>query len=141
MKYTVRIDDRFYNVSIDNLQSSPIIAVVDGVEIEVWTENIPVIDRESAKHFDKKIPQPIQIRTSGTIQNGDRTITAPIPGVVVSILVKPDDEVEMGQELCIIEAMKMRNAIRSPRSGKIKDVHVLSGQTVNHNDDLIEFYE
>jgi glutaconyl-CoA/methylmalonyl-CoA decarboxylase subunit gamma len=141
MKYTVRIDDRFYNVRIDDLQSSPIIANVDGVEIEVWTEDAPVAGRKTIKHLDKKVNETSTIKQPIMQQNGGKRITAPIPGVVVSILVKKEDQVEIGQELCIIEAMKMRNAIRSPRSGKIKDVHVLPGQTVNHNDGLIEFYE
>jgi len=141
MKYTVRIDDRFYNVRIDDLQSSPIVANVDGVDIEVWTEDIPITGRKTIKHFDKKVNETSMTKQPIIEQNGNRIITAPIPGVMVSMLVKKDDEVEMGQELCIIEAMKMRNAIRSPRSGKIKDVHVLPGQTVNHNDSLLEFYE
>jgi biotin carboxyl carrier protein len=69
------------------------------------------------------------------------TLRAPIPGVVVAVKVHPGDAVTLGQELLVLEAMKMRNAIRSSRDGQISVVHVSTGQTVNHNDPLIEFAE
>jgi biotin carboxyl carrier protein len=68
-------------------------------------------------------------------------MSAPIPGVVVAVKVHVGDMVSVGQELLILEAMKMRNTIRSPRDGQIAVVHVANGQTVNHNDPLIEFAE
>jgi biotin carboxyl carrier protein len=45
--------------------------------------------------------------------------------------VKVDDEVEAGQGLLIVEAMKMQNEIRSPKSGKVERLLVVEGQTVN----------
>jgi biotin carboxyl carrier protein len=68
-------------------------------------------------------------------------VRAPIPGVIVAVLVHPGDEVTHGQELCTIEAMKMRNNIRSTRAGRIAEVLVIPGQTVNHNDPLLSFEE
>jgi biotin carboxyl carrier protein len=57
------------------------------------------------------------------------------------LLVRPGDEVVHGQELCTIEAMKMRNNIRSSRAGRIAEILVNPSQTVNHNDALMSFEE
>jgi propionyl-CoA carboxylase alpha chain len=53
--------------------------------------------------------------------------------------VRPGDEVGLGQDLCVLEAMKMKNPIRSPRAGRIASVNVNPGQTVKHHDVLVEF--
>ena len=66
---------------------------------------------------------------------------APIPGVIVSIAVKPGDAVEVGQELCVLEAMKMKNAIRAPRAGTIGKILAAMGEHVQHHDLLIEYAE
>jgi propionyl-CoA carboxylase alpha chain len=68
-------------------------------------------------------------------------IRAPIPGVILSIAVREGTEVAIGQDLCILEAMKMKNSIRSPRKGVIAKVHALVGQSVQHHEILMEFTE
>jgi biotin carboxyl carrier protein len=54
-----------------------------------------------------------------------------MPGKVVRVLVKPGEEVEAGQGLVVVEAMKMQNAVRSPKSGTVERVLVAEGQAVN----------
>ena len=68
-----------------------------------------------------------------------KMIMSPMPGVIYSINVKVGDEVVPGQEVCIVEAMKMQNALRTETAGKVKAVHVKKGQTVNGDQVLIEF--
>jgi propionyl-CoA carboxylase alpha chain len=75
------------------------------------------------------------------LENNSKAVLAPIPGVIVSIAVEPGAEVEQGQELCILEAMKMKNVIRSPRAGQIAAIKVSAGQHVKHHDLLMEFAE
>jgi biotin carboxyl carrier protein len=60
---------------------------------------------------------------------GER-VTAPLPGKVLSVAVKPGDGVRKGDELCVIEAMKMGNSIRAQRDGTVREVFVAPGQTV-----------
>ncbi|MDX1472002.1 MAG: acetyl-CoA carboxylase biotin carboxyl carrier protein subunit [Flavobacteriaceae bacterium] len=67
------------------------------------------------------------------------TIHAPMPGLVLDILVKEGQEVSENQPLLILEAMKMENVISSPRNGKIKSIQVSKSSSVNKNDLLIEF--
>lgn len=57
-------------------------------------------------------------------------VQSPMPGTIVSYAVKEGDIVEVGQELCIIEAMKMQNILRSPRSGVIESCQVSAGSSV-----------
>ena len=56
----------------------------------------------------------------------------------MSILVRPGDRVSAGDEVCVVEAMKMEQSIRSPRDGVIKAVHVQPLDTVSADDPLIE---
>lgn len=68
-----------------------------------------------------------------------RSILSPMPGAVVSVAVQVGDTVVDGQELCIIEAMKMQNILKSEREGVIKSVNVKSGDSVTVDELLIEF--
>ena len=53
-----------------------------------------------------------------------KNLLSPMPGKLVSVFVKPGQEVEEGQELCIVEAMKMQNMLRAPKHTKVSG-HVL----------------
>lgn len=68
-----------------------------------------------------------------------KMVYAPIPGVVDSVAVRAGDEVSVGDPLCVVEAMKMKNVIRATRAGTVADVFVAAGQHVKHNDPLVEF--
>ena len=64
-----------------------------------------------------------------------------MPGVILEINVKPGDTVTRGQQVAILDAMKMHNVIGAPRAGTIGEVFVTAGQTVDHGDPIIKFKE
>jgi len=64
---------------------------------------------------------------------------APMPGKIVKISVRTGDKVNQGDELIIIESMKMENSVAALQSGMVKDIFVSSGQLVEKNDQLIQF--
>jgi biotin carboxyl carrier protein len=64
-------------------------------------------------------------------------VTAPLPGVIISIGVAPGARVEQGQTVLMLEAMKMKNAIRAPQAGVVAEVLVQIGQTVRHGEVLL----
>ena len=66
------------------------------------------------------------------------TVVAPLPGRVISLLVKVGDKVKAGQDIAILEAMKMENNISSDYSGVVKQILVKEGDTVAANAVLIE---
>lgn len=63
-------------------------------------------------------------------------IRAQMPGKIVRVLVKAGADVEKGQPLLVMEAMKMENEIRAPLGGKVQKVHVNEGQAVDSGADL-----
>jgi len=71
----------------------------------------------------------------------DGVISSPLPGTVIEVFVKPGDTIEAGQVVLIIEAMKMKNSIRSTKDGIVAAVLVSAGQTVAHKQTLVEFQE
>jgi biotin carboxyl carrier protein len=71
-------------------------------------------------------------RRHGAVEaEGRQQVLAPMPGKVVRILVQAGDQVEAGQGLLVVEAMKMQNEIRSPKGGTVERLHVKEGQPVN----------
>ena len=59
-------------------------------------------------------------------------------GRVIAIMVRPGDQVSVGDEVCIVEAMKMEQSIRAVRGGVVKTIHVQPMDSVGANDPLIE---
>ena len=66
-------------------------------------------------------------------------IKAPMPGLIIDLKVKPGDAVKQGDQLLILEAMKMENIIKSPGEGTVKNVKVKKGESVEKGQVLLEF--
>lgn len=64
-------------------------------------------------------------------EEGQQTLTSPMPGKVVKVLLNSGDEVAAGQGVVIVEAMKMQNEIKSPKAGRVVEIRVEEGDTVN----------
>ena len=68
---------------------------------------------------------------------GPFELKAPMPGLIIAVEVGPDESVERGQGLIVIEAMKMENELKASASGKVTDVRVSPGQTVDKGETLL----
>jgi biotin carboxyl carrier protein len=101
--------------------------VVDGwrVQLELEPERRAAL-RERAGHH----------RGAGSA-GGPLELRAIIPGRVVSVSVVPGDEVSIGQQLLVIEAMKMQNELRATKAGRIGRIAVGAGQTIEVGDLLL----
>src|SRR5262249_57859634 len=66
-------------------------------------------------------------------QPGQQHLTAPMPGKVMRVLLTPGAQVKAGQGVVIVEAMKMQNEVKSPKSGQLVEVRVKEGDTVTAN--------
>lgn len=71
---------------------------------------------------------------SGAHTSGDANIRAPMPGLVSNVLVEEGAEVQRGQAVIVLEAMKMENDLATPRTGIVKSLRVAKGQAVNQGD-------
>jgi len=143
MKYNVKIGAQTFEVEIEDLNKRPVVARVDGevfeVSPEVGIKAAPAANQPAAaastekKHIGAAAPSSTDI--SGSV------LVAPLPGTVVEVFIKAGEEVEAGQVILVIEAMKMKNSIRSVRNGMVKTVLVNAGQAVAHKQSLVEFTE
>jgi biotin carboxyl carrier protein len=68
---------------------------------------------------------------AGASGSGPQRIIAPMPGKVVRVLVTPGEEVQPRQGLAVVEAMKMENELRAARGGRVREVLVTEGQSVD----------
>jgi propionyl-CoA carboxylase alpha chain len=68
-----------------------------------------------------------------------RFLLSPMPGLLVSLAVQPGDEVKAGQELAVIEAMKMENLLRAERDGKVSKLHAATGDSLAVDQTILEF--
>lgn len=83
-------------------------------------------------------PRRWQGRASGVAGHaGRQEVAAPMPGKVVRVLVSEQQEVEAGQGLVVVEAMKMQNEIPSPKQGVIEQIRVREGDRVEHGTVLV----
>jgi glutaconyl-CoA/methylmalonyl-CoA decarboxylase subunit gamma len=136
MKYIVEIADKHYEVEIEDINARPVIARVDGQEFKVNPED----GIKTSPQIEPDEYRPVELsRVPTTSSISTHELTAPLPGTVIEVFVKADDHIEAGQVILIIEAMKMKNSIRSTRAGKLAEVHVSAGQTVAHKQALVRF--
>ena len=136
MKYNVTIQDKSYVVEIEDINARPVIAYVEGIRFEVIPDTNPAgVHTETRDEWKSK---PIETPKMEANQTAG-VVTAPLPGNVIEVFVRAGDVIEAGQVIVIIEAMKMKNSIRSTHAGKIAEVLVRAGETVNHKQALVKF--
>lgn len=117
--------------------------IVDGVEFEVVVEGEGKIWSATVegKTFQIEIPDAAPVakkkRTTGGKKKKSGTVSANIPGKVVTVEVNEGDQVTEGQVILILEAMKMQNEIQAPISGTVTIVHCEEGQAIEANIPLV----
>ncbi len=144
MHYSIKIGGQTYSVEINDLNTRPVVVMVDGEKFDVWPEeNTPVAHetRVEAKTPPKSREEPCPPVSAGQPAASIKSVTAPIPGVIIEIAVTVGQSVKHGDVLCILEAMKMKNSIRAGRSGVIDNIQIKVGDQVRHGQILMEFTE
>lgn len=139
MKMRVSINDQSFEVEIGDLTSRPILATIEGEQFEVWPEETNTIPAEIPVKPASPAPRSGPVVQPAVSVNLSHSVTAPIPGTIVAVLVKEGQVVTYGQELVTLEAMKMKNAIKATRAGKIGVIHVQVGDQVRHSQALVDY--
>ena len=134
-----KIDGR--EVEADAVEISPGVysVIVDGESFEVQVEDSSAGLRVVAngREYTAAIENPRELkknRAGAAEAQGRQNIAAPMAGKIVKTLVSVGDQVQSGQGLMIVEAMKMQNEVRTPKSGTVERMGVVEGQTVNSGD-------
>ncbi|PHQ71043.1 MAG: acetyl/propionyl-CoA carboxylase subunit alpha [Paracoccus sp.] len=144
---TVRIDDRDLRVESDwkpgqslarlTVDGAPLVMKVDriaaGFRVRTRGADLRVhVRRPRAAELVRLMPEKIAPDTS-------KLLLCPMPGLVVKINVEAGDEVQEGQALATVEAMKMENILRAERKGVVKSVNTEPGQSLKVDDVIMEF--
>ncbi len=145
-KLQISLNGKSYDVEVNDIAGTTMNLSVNGksydVEIEDSGAPMPQSSAQSAQPAAKvaapKAPQaPAPAVTIAAASND--VIISPMPGVIMDIAVKPGDKVEVKQTICALEAMKMKNIIRSNREGVVASVEVSEGQRVPYGAVIIRF--
>ena len=136
-----KIDNREYRLESSEVGQNVHLFKVDGKIYEIFVTALGDSFRISMdrNELDVKIIDPKKLRGSGS-NSGDTDGVAEIktmmPGKVVRFVANPGQDVEKGDGVIVVEAMKMQNELKSPKAGTLKEFRVSEGDTVSAGDVL-----
>ena len=130
----VKVRERWYTVKVGDVKANPVNVVVDGDKVEVYLDEVSSVSSSGVDVED--INESTETAVNGVVPVV-KTVITPMPGTIVSVTVKPGDRVKVGDQVCVLEAMKMQQSICSEWSGTVKAVHVNSGQQMSNEDPII----
>ena len=130
-----RVDGRLVEADAIRISRGAYSILIGGRSLEVTAEEISggLLLRTNGREFQVEVIDPRSWRRgrgAGIELEGRQQLVAPMPGKIVRVLVATGEQVTAGQGLLVIEAMKMQNEIRSPKSGTVEKL-AREGQTVN----------
>lgn len=139
------VNGKSYEVEIGDQTGSTVSVVVDGETFSVEVPEMvsrPVVAAKPVAAAAKPVsvaaaPAPRAAAPAVMASGSANEVVAPMPGTILDVLVKVGDPVTKGQEVVSLEAMKMRNAIRSTKDGVVSSINVTAGQKVKHNELLV----
>jgi pyruvate carboxylase subunit B len=164
MRYFVTIGERTFDVdltgpapTIDGVSVRAELATVPGTALRhllIDDRSVPLIarhgekegrweltiqgERLSALAVDERT-RAIRAMTGAVDEAAEKTVSAPMPGLVVRVQVEPGQRVAAGQGVIIVEAMKMENELKAPADGIVASIAVAAGQTVEKGALLLTF--
>ena len=143
-EHRVTVGGRTVTVSLTQINDSARYSlIVDGKPYDIFAEESPTGFHVVVDGRDVVVGTQTGRRGRGgpasldVDDGGEWQLRSPMAGVVQEILVKADDEVNEGQVLVVVEAMKMQNELRARRAGTVKAVYVSVGQRVDQGTPLI----
>ncbi len=153
MKWQVVVDGRA--IEIDSRQLDSVLQVESGVysvlldgashEIRIQqsghgsTASAGLTASVAGRRFAVEVrnPRDASRGSRAAVGSGRQSVTAPMPGKVVRVLVNTGDLVETSQGLVVVEAMKMQNELKATRAGRVIEIRAREGETVGAGDTLV----
>lgn len=136
--YKFKISGNQYDVEVLEVDGNMVKIEVNGTVYDVEMQReIPkaktIVTSAPAHARPVKETKPAPESASGKATE----IKAPLPGVIIQVLVRPGDDVKPGQTVCTLETMKMENAIKAETGGKVTALNVSPGQSVLQDEVLM----
>lgn len=132
-QYKFRINGNEYNVDINSVEGNVASVTVNGTSYQVELENAPAAPAQEVMTKNaapaQTVPQTVAPAPKATAATG-KPVTSPLPGVIIAVKVNIGDSVKAGQELAILEAMKMENSIEAVQDGTVTAIHVNKGDSI-----------
>ena len=142
-KYTITINGKAFSVEVGSVLAPPVEVVVNGerkvVEF-VEATAAPSVPAATLATPTPAAPSPVPAAPAAAAPAGPvdgQSITAPMPGKILSLLVQVGGSVSEGDTVCTLEAMKMEMPISATASGSVKAIHVQVGANVSYDDPLV----
>lgn len=141
-EYKLKINGKGYDVAIDTMEGNVASVTVNGVAYQVELENTPAAESDAATPVMVQnparpaAPAPAAAAEKAAAGAG-QAVTSPLPGVVIAIKVNVGDVVKSGQEVAVLEAMKMENSIEATQDGTVTAVHVTKGDSIQEGTAII----
>lgn len=134
-QYKFKINGNEYNVAINSVEGNIADVTVNGASYKVEMENTPApapaAPAAQAAPAAAPAPAPQAAPVSAPAATGaGKPVTSPLPGVIIEVSVKVGDAVKAGQQVAVLEAMKMENAIEAASAGTVTAIHVNKGDSV-----------
>jgi biotin carboxyl carrier protein len=134
-RYSVQVGEQTYEVTLasdEGLAGAPISPQI--VPLHAAPAGAPAASR-SRPAATATAAVPVRATKAG----GGDLLKAPMPGLILAVSVAAGARIERGQDVAVLEAMKMQNVIRAPRAGTVAEVLVAAGQTVGHGDSILRY--
>ena len=141
-QFEVVVGDESYQVTLSSDENLAEAVITPGLQANA--DGTPRVSAASKVAKVRKEPSPAAAAPAARKPAGPAgkgALTAPMPGVILEVNVKAGDTVERGQQIAILDAMKMHNVIGAPRAGTIAEVFVEAGQNVDHGAPIVKFKE
>jgi pyruvate carboxylase subunit B len=124
-RYLLRMGTKLYKIDNVEYDKHTVTFTINGnwCEVEVRNEQDLLLDR-------------LGFKRAGEIGEGE--LNAPMPGKILEVLVSEGDDVELGDPVAILEAMKMENELKAPVSGTVTSISVAKGDSLDKNDVILE---
>lgn len=137
-EYVLNINGKDYKVKVNSLEENVADIEINGKNYKVNFRQIGSVEQTIKKVTpSQSTDKPVLQSEKKSDGESVKKVLAPLPGVVLNVLVKEGDQVKEGQALLIMEAMKMENAIHSPYSGKVLKINVKKDDTIAEGDVLV----
>jgi pyruvate carboxylase subunit B len=162
MKYFATVDDRTLEIEINTEHE----VIVDGTRVAIDFQSVAgqsvyslIVDGRSHEAYvypseagmevvlsgrlyavaveDERQRRLRQASSGAVVRGGDFHLKAPMPGLVVAVPVTQGEKVNKGQDLVILESMKMQNELKAPREGTVSNIRIRAGDRVDQNQVLV----